>query len=466
MNKKEIAASLAQSEIFENLNKNELSKIARKAYVQQYQPDETIVKEGEPSDKLFFIANGIVTVKKVHKSGKVQVYAYLLSGTTFGEMGIIENQPRSATVSALSDVTLIVFDREDFIRILYRFPGVAIELAKLLGRYLSQSNKRLVRGNKERHIVVVFDLLNTNGADHLSREIAIKLGQDKEKKTIYIEYPEVSDLIRDFTQNKYDGNIYRHVRSGVDILMEHDTSFPKERRLALVVDNLLNDYENIVLHVRGNFDEQLSMIMDSIDQIIVIGSDNISEWGKIARFHNGISSMIKHFKTKVFTVLIEQDQAGASSPDAYSPHPDFEVIFSKETTDNALYPDNLFSLLESFNEAVDVFVDRLQRNNQVAVFIPTTIDVDKPIDTTKYIDKTLAFLGQRFGGATSEEVKGIWNSQEIGLVGERLFKIHTYATSPDLQRYMNEVIDYMMQMKKNLRQEAMALEINQRLTLI
>ena len=121
MNRKEIAASLAQSEIFENLKKSELSKIARKAYVQRYRPDQIIVKEGEPSDKLFFIANGIVIVKKVQKSGKDQIYAYLLSGTTVGEMGIIENQPRSATVSALSDVTLLVFDREDFINILYRY---------------------------------------------------------------------------------------------------------------------------------------------------------------------------------------------------------------------------------------------------------------------------------------------------------------------------------------------------------
>ncbi len=465
MKNKDIVASLAQSEIFENITKSKLMKIARKAHVQTYKSDEIIVQEGEPSNKLFFIANGIVTVKKIMSTGKDQVYAHLLSGTTFGEMGILDNQPRSATVSALSDVTLIVFEREEFIGILYRFPAVTIGLAKLLGRYLSQSNKRLTRGNKERHIVLVFDLLNTNGASHLTREIAIKLGADKEKKTVYLEYPEIDRKLWEFIQNKLTGNIFKH-KSGVEVLVKPNISFPEKTRLALLVDNLLNDYENIVLLVKGNFDEKLSLILDSTDQIIIIGPDDTTKWPEVSGFHNEIRSQIKHFKTKVFTVLIKQEKVVFPQDSSYQPQPDFEVVFSKETTDNALHSNDLFAFIKPFNEVVDVFVDRLQRSNQISLFIPTTYDVDKPLDTSKYIDETLTFLGQRFGGATSEEVKGIWNSNEIGLVGERLYKVHTYATTPDLQKYLNEVIEYMKQMKEELKQEAMALEINQRLTLI
>ncbi len=465
MKKKDIAASLGESEIFEQVTKRQLQKIARKAYVQTYNPDEIIVKEGEPSNKLFYIANGIVTVKKLMSSGKDQVYAHLLSGTTFGEMGILDNQPRSATVSALSEVKLVVFERDDFIEILYRFPGVAIGLARLLGRYLSQSNKRLTRGNKERHIVLVFDLLDTHGAENLTREIAIKLGEDKEKKTVYIEYPEISEKLLEFTKDKLTGNIFRH-KSGVDVLVKPNLSFPRETRLALLVDNLLNDYENIVLLVRGNFEEKMSLILDSTDQIIIVGPDDTDKWPEITQFHNKISSQIKHFKTKIFTLLMKREEATPERKNKYQPQPDFEVVFSKETTDNALYSGDLFTYFKPFSEAVEIFVDRLQRSNQIAVFIPTTYDVDKPLDTSKYIDRTLAFLGQRFGGATSEEVKGIWNSNEIGLVGERLYKVHTFATSPDLQKYMGDVIDYMKQMKEDLKQEAMAIEINQRLTLI
>jgi hypothetical protein len=52
------------------------------------------------------------------------------------------------------------------------------------------------------------------------------------------------------------------------------------------------------------------------------------------------------------------------------------------------------------------------------------------------------------------------------LVGEKLFKVHTYATSDDLQRYLDEVVDYVREIKAELKQEAMAIEVNQKLTLI
>jgi len=465
MKKSEIVERLSQSEIFENINKRELSRIARKAYVQTYGRDETIVKEGEPSDKLFFIANGIVTVKKILMSGKEQIYAHLLSGNTFGEVGILDNQPRSATVSALSDVDVIVFDREVFLKILFKFPVVSVELAKLLGKYLTQSNKRLSRGNKERHVVLVFDPFNTHGAEYLTREITLRLAKDKKRKTIYIEYPEAGESLRNIIKGKSTRKVFKH-KSGIDVLIEYDKHFPKQTRLALLMDNLLNDYENIVIIIKGDFEERMTMILDSTDQIIIIGSDDKSGWSEISHFHNRVSSKIKHFKTKIFTVLIKREEGISVNKHSLSPTPDFEVVFSKETTDNMLFNTDISSYIESLGEAVDTFVDRLQRNNQVAVFIPTTYEVNKPVDTTKYIDETLAFLGKKFGGATSEEVKGIWNSNEIGLVGERLYKVHTYATSTDLHNKLNDVIEYVGRMKKELKQEAMAIEINQKLTLI
>lgn len=465
MNKNEIVERLSQSEIFENITRRELSRIARKAYVQTYGHDETIVKEGEPSDKLFFIANGIVTVKKVLMSGKEQIYAHLLPGNTFGEVGIFDNQPRSATVSALSDVDVIIFDREVFLKILFKFPVVSIELAKLLGKYLTQSNKRLTRGNKERHVVLVFDQFNTHGAEQLTREITLRLSKDKKRKTIYMEYPEAGESLRSLVKDQKIGKVFKH-KSGIDVLIEHDHHFPKQTRLALLMDNLSNDYENIVILVKGDFEERMTMILDNTDQIIIIGSVDKSGWSKISHIHNLISSKIRHFKTKLFTVLIKHEEEISVDKQSFSPIPDFEVLFSKETTDNMLFNSDISSYIRSFGEAVETFVDRLQRNNQIAVFIPTTYDVNKPVDTTKYIDETLAFLGKKFGGATSEEVKGIWNSNEIGLVGERLFKIHTYATSSDLHNQLNDVIKYVGRMKIELKQEAMAIEINQRLTLI
>lgn len=118
------------------------------------------------------------------------------------------------------------------------------------------------------------------------------------------------------------------------------------------------------------------------------------------------------------------------------------------------------------SQVIDTFVDRLERTNQVSVFIPTTVEVNQTLDTSEYVKQTLDFLGERFGGATCKEAQGVWNSDEAGLVGEKVFIVHTYATQGDLNKYLDEVVEFIEKLKQELKQEAMALEINQKLTLI
>jgi hypothetical protein len=113
-----------------------------------------------------------------------------------------------------------------------------------------------------------------------------------------------------------------------------------------------------------------------------------------------------------------------------------------------------------------MLADRLGRNNQISVYIPTTIDVNQTIDTTAYVQKTLAFLGKRFGGATSSQAHGVWNSEETGLVSETVHIVRSYTTQADLDKYLADIMEYMETLKKDLKQEAMAVEVNQKLILV
>ncbi|MCS6832401.1 MAG: cyclic nucleotide-binding domain-containing protein, partial [Flammeovirgaceae bacterium] len=140
--------ALQKSTLFQGLSSEALEEIAQCAKFRQYFPGDVIVWQGKPSDALFLIVNGIVAVKRILGGDKEALLAYLMPGSTFGEVGILENQPRSATVSALSDVDVLVIRREDFMKILLKYPSVSIELAKMLGRYLLESNKRATMGNK------------------------------------------------------------------------------------------------------------------------------------------------------------------------------------------------------------------------------------------------------------------------------------------------------------------------------
>jgi hypothetical protein len=458
-----VIEGLERSEIFKNVDTADLERIAQTAKTQSYSINEIIVREGEPSDRFFLITNGIVAVKKIMKTGPDQIFAYLLRGNTFGEVGILENKPRSATVTAISNVEALIFDRTDFLKILREYSEVAIALAKLLGYYLTESNKRLSRGNREKKVALIFDPFNTSGASFLGWKMAAKLKLGTEKSTVFIEYPDPGAILEEI---QYDGqrpDIFTHP-DGVDILLNPDTEyFPEDTRLALLIDHKLNDYDNIVVYIRNDIKENVGLILENADQVIVVGSDRKEEWKATADFHAKIHTLIKNQQTKIFTILIKSEHKANHN---LSPRPDFEVAFAKDTTDNLLWTEDEQEHLEVFNEAVHTFVDRLQKNNHLGIFIPTTINVNQKVDNSRYVQKTLNFLGERFGGATSEEAQGIWNSQEIGLVGERLFKVHTYASSSDLKRHLDDVVDYVKRIKIELKQEAMALEINQKLTLI
>lgn len=464
LDENKILRGLNQTEIFKHIQDDVLVKLSKRAGFQAYQPEEVIVWEGEPSDRLFILINGIVTVKKIVPNKRDKIFAYLLPGSTFGEVGILENQPRSATVVALTEVEVLIFDREYFLKILHDYPTVTIELAKLISHYLTESNKRLTRGDKEKKVVLVFDLFNTHGAAELGKRLAIRLKKGTDKATIYAEYPFKGTLSAELDLSSVKSETFHH-ESGLDILLEkNESGATKNAKMALMVDDLLNKYENLVIYLNDSFNENLSNIFESVNQVIVVGSSEKSHWKSISNLHREIKTHTKDNNTKIFTILINNHKSENFN---VSPPPDFNVVFSNETTNYQLWSkENITLSSESFDVAVETFVDRLQRNNHIGIFIPTTIDVNVYVDTTAYIDKTLAFLGKRFGGATSEEAKGIWNSEDIGLVGEKLFKVHTYATSKDLKKFLDEVVDFVRVIKEELNQEAMAIEINQKLTLI
>ena len=74
---------------------------------------EVIVRQGGPADKFFIIADGEVEVVR-EQDGQSETLATLTGGHFFGEMAIIYDQPRAATVRALRPTTLLAMDRDSF----------------------------------------------------------------------------------------------------------------------------------------------------------------------------------------------------------------------------------------------------------------------------------------------------------------------------------------------------------------
>ena len=99
-------------------------------------------------------------------------------------------------------------------------------------------------------------------------------------------------------------------------------------------------------------------------------------------------------------------------------------------------------------------------SSRVTVYVPSTIDINTEIDTTKYLDKTATLLSDCFGGATSTPALGYWVSPTAGLVKEKTTMIFAYCDEKSLNEKIDSVIDWCETMRVELKQDAIALEIN------
>ena len=133
---------LKQVSIFKELDDQSLLAV-QKLLIEKIYPEKTVVfNENDPPDALYIIVKGGVRVSKRTKSDRDMTLAFLGQGDFFGELGLIEPEPRSATVVTTEPSKLLVLTREDF-QPLRDNPLIAFNMLKVLSRRLRQIDKEM-----------------------------------------------------------------------------------------------------------------------------------------------------------------------------------------------------------------------------------------------------------------------------------------------------------------------------------
>jgi putative ABC transport system ATP-binding protein len=109
-----ICQFLQKCHVFEKNSPAELTEISQKMVKEHYTPGATIVRQGEEGDKFYLIREGKANVIKKSDTGEHQD-ATLGSGDFFGEIALMTNQPRNATVVAQRDVVVYSLKKPDFL---------------------------------------------------------------------------------------------------------------------------------------------------------------------------------------------------------------------------------------------------------------------------------------------------------------------------------------------------------------
>lgn len=102
---------------------------------------DVIFREGEASDAAYLVVSGVVQIVAGFGSPQQKTINVLSKGQYFGEMGAIDNAPRSATAIAKGDVDCVSVGQEEFMAMLLREPTEAIALLKVLFERLRRANR-------------------------------------------------------------------------------------------------------------------------------------------------------------------------------------------------------------------------------------------------------------------------------------------------------------------------------------
>lgn len=132
--------------MFDRLGEEELKIVAKYLNYRDVEPEEVVFNEGEKGAYMCFVAEGELEVLKQNLEGQSVVISTLQMGASIGEMAVIDNFPRSATVRAKNKGTLLTLSRYSFDTILKQHPPIGIKLLQSLSRLLCLHLRKTSKG--------------------------------------------------------------------------------------------------------------------------------------------------------------------------------------------------------------------------------------------------------------------------------------------------------------------------------
>jgi CRP-like cAMP-binding protein len=138
----ELEQTLASVPLLSSLDRRTIKRLAEQGKQRTYQPGDVIIREDAPASALYVITRGKVRVDKGVAAD--EPLTYLTPGDFFVELALIEDHPRSATITAVDETECVLFVAWEFTALLKENPAIAVPIMYAL-------IERLHRHEKESH---------------------------------------------------------------------------------------------------------------------------------------------------------------------------------------------------------------------------------------------------------------------------------------------------------------------------
>lgn len=132
--------ALARVDLFSTLDKKELKALADGCQERSYEPGAVIVAQGDNGVGAYIVTEGTVHISRIAASdNSVEDLGTVGAGNILGEMALLDDLPRSASITAVDHVTVLLVPVWEFRTFLRNHPDVAIKLLSVLSRRLRRA---------------------------------------------------------------------------------------------------------------------------------------------------------------------------------------------------------------------------------------------------------------------------------------------------------------------------------------
>ena len=136
---------LEKSKLFDSLSERELQLLKENAVIREFPARQAIFEEGDEGDGIYVVLSGLVQISAVINDGDRRVLSTVGPGDFFGEMAVLDQEPRSGTATCTEPCTLAFIRREELIRMIERSPRLAISLVREFSLRMRDFNRQYIR---------------------------------------------------------------------------------------------------------------------------------------------------------------------------------------------------------------------------------------------------------------------------------------------------------------------------------
>jgi len=197
-------------DLFENLTPEEAERLERRALFRTFKRNSLIYSPSDPGQGVMVLAKGRVKIKDITSDGKESILTFIEEGEMFGELAILDGQPRQDYAETVLDSEIVVVPRENMLWLMRTKPDVSLYITKLIGLRRQRIENRLRNvlflPSRERMIRLLHELMEAHGDRQGNRcelrlalshqELASLIGVTRETVTTTLGHLQVEGFIK------------------------------------------------------------------------------------------------------------------------------------------------------------------------------------------------------------------------------------------------------------------------------